>query len=109
MSGTQSKLADTEQSIPSLARICWRLTIALLAAALLVLLLAVQLEPAVGSRPPKLDSNTPQALSNLLSNALGGVDEASATNGAEPIPDASGQRIALTAQELEAALNASFT
>ena len=109
MSGTQSKLADSEQSIPSLARICWRLTIALIAAALLVLLLAVQLEPAVGSRPPKLDSNTPQALGNLLSNALGGVDEASAANGAEPIPDASGQRIALTAQELEAALNASFT
>jgi hypothetical protein len=109
MPSKQSNLVNTKKSIPSIARFCGRLMVAMLTAALLVLLLAVQLEPSVESRSLKLDSDTPQELGNLLSNALGGVDEPYAPYGAAPTPSASGQRITLTAEELEAALNASFT
>lgn len=107
MRSNQGSSAEAKQPSPSIARLFARLAIAACSAALIAALLMVQREPSIeGLRP--VDSNAPLGLGDILTNALGAVDDSMQRSGKARATENSGQRIILTAQELEAALNASF-
>ena len=107
MGSNQGNSAEAKHRNPSIARLFARLTIAAISAAFIVALLMVQREPSIEERQ-LMGSSAPLGLGDILTNALGAIDDSVQPSGSVRPRENSGQRIILTAQELEAALNASF-
>ena len=111
MGSNQGSAAEAKQPSPSIARLLARLAIAACTAALIAALLMVQLmvqrEPSIEERQP-MGSSAPLGLGDILTNALGAIDDSAQPSDSVRPRENSGQRIILTAEELEAALNASF-
>lgn len=107
MGSNQGNSAEAKHRNPSIARLFARLTIAAISAAFIVALLMVQREPSIEERQP-MGSSAPLGLGDILTNALGAIDDSVQPSGSVRPRENSGQRVILTAQELEAALNASF-
>ena len=107
MGSNQGNSAEAKQPSLSIAQLFARLAIAACSAALIAALLMIQREPSIEGRPPA-DAAAPLGLGDILTNALGALDESVQRSGAGRPTENSGQRIILTAEEIEAALNASF-